>query len=232
MYLELCSVHNSLAPFLSFPYLHRPRPWSRDRMVQAESIADIVASIRNASSKPWSKFHWPVPGLSFQQAFTVALHHLLPGHYLALRNGDPIPDKLANWHLDYYHGTTVSALINNVLENGFKPSLGAGGEDMTKAWGFPVPLVYTSRLRNTAVHYPYAQELLPDLELVSMDGTLPLRVYTREIAIPERRVWCRKAGKNNQIAFMPDDMFITHVVFNTVTLSQGQLGLGSSSSLA
>ena len=195
-----------------------------------DSIADFVATLRSESSHQGSHFIWPVGSVAFQNAVAVALHHLPPGHYFTVRNGrDPPPHhytKGTEWLCDYYHGTTCFALQNGVLRNGLKASLGAGQWDCQRQYGTSVPMVYVSRNFNTACGYPWNDALktvrvpnhgeISGGELVAGDGTLPLRVLLRCTAVPERKLWSKRDGANSQDGFLPEDVFITHMIFYAV----------------
>ena len=70
------------------------KPYNPEFDVPYESVEDYILTLRTCCRKESSHFAWPVEGLSFQKAFTVALHHLPPGCMISIKNSHPLPDKL------------------------------------------------------------------------------------------------------------------------------------------
>ena len=54
---------------------------------------DYVATLRR-SCGPDSPFTWPSESMAFEQAITVAAHHLTPGHCMCIQNDRPIPQNI------------------------------------------------------------------------------------------------------------------------------------------
>ena len=195
-----------------------------------ESIADFVATLRAEGSYPQSHFQWPVGSIAFQNAMTVALHHLPPGHYITIKNGRDPPashfDEKEEYLLDFYHGTTCHALQHGIIRDGLQATLGTGSYDCLETYGVEVPMTYLSRNLETASGYPWNEALetvkIPNHgktaggELIANDGTLPMRCVLRCTAAAERRLWFKRAGTNTQDAFLPEDVFISHIMFYAV----------------
>jgi hypothetical protein len=161
--------------------------------VQYESVMDFVYTMRCCASNPTSVFQWPSDALSFQQAFTVALHHLPPGCMVTLnRRGIPqhlksASNELKSTVIEVYHGTSVTALPS-IFEGGLKPSFGVGSDMLAYHHGCPVPGVYVAKSWKVASTYPGIITTLPHHTckhgvsggtLVAMDGTFPLRAVIR-----------------------------------------------------
>ena len=74
----------SLDPNLNVP------PYDAEFDVPFDSVEDNILGLPTSYRAEDSRFAWPVEGLSFQKAFTVALHHLPPGCMIAIRSGQPL----------------------------------------------------------------------------------------------------------------------------------------------
>ena len=97
---------------------------------------------------------------------------------------------------DWYHGAPINVLTH-ILEEGLKPSFGAGGEQLAAHFGCGVPAVYLSSTWHNASFYPQekttgliptgkkgVEENLPGGTLISLDGTMPLRAVFRCLTRP------------------------------------------------
>ena len=117
----------------------------------------------------------------------------------------------------YYHGTGAHA-VPSIFSEGLRPTLGAGSDALLEYFGCPVLLNYWAKSLHVAAHYPIYSTTGPQPEsrgglsgadLVAYDGTPPLRATLRGLARSTRTVWSRKS---NQSGFMPQDVFITHLI--------------------
>ncbi len=216
--------------------------------VPYESISDFVCTLRNCATAANSVFLWPSPSINFMKALTVAIHHLPPGCMVTITNARPLPSSLLaprqEWQttggsqqaeasgggtlrtgvLEYYHGTYVSALPH-IMENGFKPTLGAGADNLQYHFGCSVPGVYVAKSWRVASTYPMMEttKVLPSCKhsvnggtLVAFDGTPPLRCVIRCLANPQNQLWHRST---NQCLFRPQDLHITHICIYAVSSS-------------
>ena len=108
-------------------------------------------------------------------------------HYFAWNEGTSGKQQLHHDAGVFWHGTSVHALPHIVAE-GFRPSLGAGCEQLMAHYGTAVPGVYVSPSWNVAATYPMKTTTGPvtidgerhgnglaGASLVARDGTHPMR---------------------------------------------------------
>jgi len=198
-----------------------------------DSITDFVSSIRAEASMPGAHFKWPEQRMTYEFMVAQAIHHLPPGYYVSIKNGNPCPKELLNQDNDpdwpgettvYYHGTTAHNLLRGIIRDGLKPSFGAGADATATTWGVKTPMVYLSRslecASNYPCHYPILsadkydnQDVPPGGEIISRDGTPPIRVMLQCISLNTRQLWHKKAKANDQRGFMPKYVYISHIIF-------------------
>ena len=225
------AVNKWYTPDVIHEYMKHAEPgafvYEPQNSMQYETIEDFVSTIRAAASHENSKFRWPEKMLSFEHAVSISLHHLPPGYMISIRNGKACPDNLLNSNegnlSEYWHGTTCYALARGIIRDGLKPTLGAGGSQAEEAWGVQIPMVYLSRIQDTAAYYPMHNGLMYNTgtgketrsggEIISRDGTPPLRAMVRVQAIDSYQLWHRKVKNNDQRAFRPQDLYISHIMF-------------------
>ena len=101
----------------------------------------------------------------------------------------------------WFHGTHAHA-VPQIMQEGFKPCLGAGADHLQYHFGMAVPGVYVADNFNTASQYPIyattgkvpvtgslkAQDI-PGGSVIAHDGTAPLRAVFRCIARKSDRLW-------------------------------------------
>ena len=196
---------------------------------QYPSVQDFVSTVRYESSQG-GQFVWPFHNISYEVGLAIALHNLPPGFMVTIPNGRPCPEEIASPQdgtcLEYWHGTTSYALTNGILRRGLMPVFGAGVANTLACWGVPVPMVYLSRSVGCAAHYPghpglrrsvspSTNEMMHAGEIISRDGTPPLRVLLHCKAVSQNQLWSRKGkkGANDQRAFRPKDVFITAITW-------------------
>ena len=198
-----------------------------------DSITDFVSSIRAEASMPGAHFKWPEQRMTYELMVAQAIHHLPPGYHVSIKSGNPCPKELLNQDHDpnwpgettvYYHGTTAHNLLRGIIRDGLKPSFGAGADAAATAWGVKTPMVYLSRslecASNYPCHYPILsadkydnQDVPPGGEIISRDGTPPIRVMLQCISLNTRQLWHKKVKSNDQRGFMPKYVYISHIIF-------------------
>lgn len=225
------AVNKWFTPAMIHDYMQDAEPgalvYEPQNSMQYETIEDFVSTIRAEASQEGSKFKWPERMISFEHAVAISLHHLPPGYMISIRNGRECPAELVNTTegnlSEYWHGTTCYALAKGIIRDGLKPTLGAGGSQAEEAWGVQCPMVYLSKIQDTAAYYPMHNGLMYNTgrgketrsggEIISRDGTPPLRAMVRVQAIDSYQLWHRKVKNNDQRAFRPQDLYISHIMF-------------------
>jgi len=100
------------------------------------------------------------------------------------------------------------------------PVIGAGSDAVHRQFGCPVPVVYASKRVETACTYPIASTTIGNKHnrwgiaggaLIATDGTHPMRAVIRVLANKKNYIWKKSDG--SQIAFRPQDLHITHIIF-------------------
>merc|ERR1711966_442938 len=85
-------------------------------------------------------------------------------------------------------------------------------------------MVYLSNNIESACYYPYYDTLTATYkfkdqgkpvggEIISRDGTPPIRVLLKCISLNTRQLWHKHAKKCDQRGFMPKYVYISHIVF-------------------
>ena len=161
--------------------------------------------------------------------FVVKNGRKLPARFLPSASGGgpaearaPTPEDV----VDLYHGIGVSDLAS-LMENGFKPTMGAGSDALHNHFGTLVPGVYMAYDFATAMTYPMActtREKVGGFRsgvqggtLLAYDGTYPLRAVVRCVAKRGDHLWRRSRQRGNaQALYMPKSVFITHIFFYAV----------------
>ena len=195
-----------------------------------DSVTDFVSSLRAEASMPGAHFKWPEQRMTYEMMIAQAIHHLPPGHHVSIKNGNLCPKKLLNdiheWGgelTEYYHGTTAHNLLRGIIRDGLKPTFGAGAEATETAWGQKTPMVYLSRSLECASNFPlhdamlaadkYENHGLPyGGEIISRDGTPPIRVMLRCISGNTRQLWHKHTKTNDQRGFMPKHVYVPHII--------------------
>ena len=193
-----------------------------------------LSSLRGAeASMPGAHFKWPEQRMTYETEMVIAqvIHHLPPGYHVSIKNGSPCPRELListpEWHgetAQYYHGATTHSLLRGIIRDGLKPTFGAGGGTTARAWGQNTPMVYLSKLLECACFYPnhdamHAAEPYMNYgvpwggEVISRDGTPPIRVVLRCISMSTKQLWHKRHKLNHQRGFMPKHVYISHIVF-------------------
>ena len=203
------------------------KPWNA---YVFDSITDFVSSLRAEASMPGAHFKWPEQRVTYEMVLAQAIHHLPPGYHVSIKNGNPCPKELLlsdpNWPgetAQYYHGTTTHSLLRGIIRNGLKPTFGAGGETTARARGQNTPMVYLSKLLECACFYPshdatHAMNPYKDYgrpwggEIISRDGTPPIRVVLRCISMNTKQLWHKHYKSNGQRGFMPKHVYISHIM--------------------
>ena len=145
--------------------------------------------------------------MTYEMMIAQAIHHLPPGYQVSIKNGNPCPKELLNsspeWSgvaTEYYHGTTAHNLLRGIIRDGLKPTFGAGAEATAEAWGTRTLMVYLSKILECASNYPLHDAMLAadkyknygipyGGEIISRDGTPPIRVLLRCISMNTRQLW-------------------------------------------
>jgi hypothetical protein len=146
------------------------------------------------------------------------LRHLLPGHYVhfKIREATQPQEPL-------YHGTSWMAL-KSILANGFLGSFGEGRVEMYKRFGEDRTVVYLSPLWENALRYPMAMQDVNKQfcgEVVASDVP-PIRTMLICGADVSRRRWKKRAGTNQQDAYLPEGLTVTAVVFQGMSTAPAE----------
>jgi hypothetical protein len=228
---------HSLEDIVKYVSLYPPFRYSPAQDVAMEtpyqSIYDFVTTMRHSATDDYKEkdpcpFLWPSERLNFMRSVAVALHHLPVGGMVCIKNAREIPEmlfaspfELKPHVLDMYHGSSPMA-VPSIMDQGFKPTLGAGCDALEEHFGVPVPGVYLAKSWKVASSYPIYATTGPVPEsksgvggatCVAIDGTPPLRAVIRCLVDTSNTLWHRGS---NQSLFKPSDIFITHVCFYAV----------------
>ena len=192
-----------------------------------DGITDFVSTLRTEAAMPGAHLKWPEQSMTYE----MAIAQVPPGFHVSIKNGNPCPKKLListeSWPgevAQYYHGTTAHNLLRGIIRDGLKPMFGSGGDTTARAWGQNTPMVYLSNLLECACFYPnhdttYAAGPYKNYgrpwggEIISRDGTPPIRVVLRCILMNTRQLWHKHKKGNDQRGFMPKHVYISHIIF-------------------
>ena len=163
--------------------------------------------------------------LQFEAAYLM----LAPGKHLRLlvRDAAGIPE---NFSETVYHGTSLGAL-GRIMDGGFRPSLGAGSDDVGRQYNCSLPMVYTSALLHTAAGYvgnERSGQRIGDGPMVNcvlwLKADPDMRLYRKA---PTKN----KSGqlRNEQQGYHPQDLVVSEIFLHcvasgTVTPEQARFG--------
>ena len=137
-------------------------------------------------------------------------------------SGTPIDPAWTKWDITQiqtvYYGFLPSFLIN-IVHDGFYREVGQGENRMQEVCGCSVEGVYcTDRLEDAlnslgllASGGPTSRAGYVGSELISEDGTIPLKVVIRYLADTTGLLWRREERNSRLFCFMPDALLITHI---------------------
>ena len=148
---------------------------------------------------------------------------------VTIKNGQPIPEKLYDEHgnldwqvSDFYHGKSAT-LVPRIMGQGLLPTIGVGSQHLEEQYGLPVPGVYVAKDWSVGSQYPIqpsTTEPIPQNKngvnggsLIALDGTPPMRVIIRCLGNTSRQLWHKS---KNQVLFMPENLYISHISFYAV----------------
>ena len=194
-----------------------------------ESVAQFVASVREAGNSFHSAFVFPSRRIQLQQQIETSLHFLPPGMAVVVKNAKPAPHGWTEGVgkiTDVYHGTLPSSTIP-ICAKGFGKTYGAGFHQLYRHFGVPVGGVYFAPTLSTAMRYPMgpgvnsnpvfeSKQGIPGGELIAQDGTMPMRCIFRCLVDVDDRLYKKDEGSNQQALFKPADVYISHLIFIAV----------------
>ena len=150
--------------------------------------------------------------------------------FLGTRLGDekeqgvPSDPQWANWDTSkamvVYHGCLPSLFIK-IAHHGFSRQIGAGNWRMKAVYGITTVGIYVTDRPETAL----SEALIPasggpagkpgysGSEVISEDGTIPLKCALRCLADPTGLLYRKEEEQNRTYCFIPDALYITHVTF-------------------
>ena len=211
-----------------------------DCWIPYATIQDFAQTLTQMRWAAGSYFKWPSVKLAFLKAMAVTFERLVPGTFFSVKNTAEVPEKFRarapgsrsaeggsryGTHPDlseYYHGTSLQAACQ-ILQQGFRGTLGAGSDTLRELYGLDVPGVYVAKTLSLALTYPMAATTGPRREdhggvsggtVPSLDPTCPIRVVFRCVAWQGQHLWHKRAGNwNNQYLYATTDLFVTHIYF-------------------
>ena len=145
---------------------------------------------------------------------------LEPGKHLCLKVQElgELPTRFSK---TVYHGTSLGAL-EKIMSEGFRPSVGAGSEAAGQKFGYPLPMVYTSGLLETARGYVGNVDNGQRIGSDERFGPKVNCVIWMQ-ADPEKRLFHKKATKNKsgqlrneQQGYHPKDLRITKIYLHCI----------------
>jgi hypothetical protein len=149
------------------PATTEPATAVSDHWVPTPSIQDFVATLRENTTAPGSRFQWPSSELNLQKLIEIAMHHLPPWTMFGLVNAQPEPTWARDQYtMVVYHGTYPENVLS-IVQDGFM-CVGStdpnrpGQYDVAKTFlrmddgSLPpsVPGVFCSTAFQTAAGYP------------------------------------------------------------------------------
>ena len=145
---------------------------------------------------------------------------LEPGKHLCLKVQE-VGELPTRFSKTVYHGTSLGAL-DKIVNEGFRPSVGAGSEAAGKKFGCALPMVYTSGLLETARGYVGNVENGQRIGSDERCGPMVNCVIWMQ-ADPDKRLFHKKATKNKsgqrrneQQGYHPDDLRITKIYLHCI----------------
>ncbi len=206
----LQGVHKSPSP-------HPIEDWQPYR-TPLHAAADMRAKASGLSAA----FRWPIGTARFLENLAIGLSELRPTWAICIKNArappifhQPPPGARFDIHT-FFHGTLLpNALM--IMADGFRCTFGALTNKMRRHFGSLEyhPVTYCARHFTTAMQYPMYQmiEGYGCGHVLAETGTCyPIRV----IFIVQGAQLRRLASQENQTAFLPYDMHISHVLFYAV----------------
>ena len=158
-------------------------------------------------------------GFQFEAAYLM----LEPGKHLCLsvRDAAGIGPRFTD---TVYHGTSLGAL-GRIMDSGFRPSLGAGSDEVGRQYNCSLPMLYTSELLNTAAGYVgNAQngQRIGDGPMVNC--VLWLKADT-DMRLCRKKPTRNKSGqlRNEQQGYHPQDLRVTEIFLHCVALGTATL---------
>ena len=161
--------------------------------------------------------------------YEAAYLMLVPGKHLRLvvRDAAGLEPRFSH---TVYHGTSLGALCG-IMDSGFRPSLGAGSDEVGRQYNCSLPMVYTSALKVTAAGYVgNAQngQRIGDGPLVNcliwLKADKGMRLFRKS---PVRN----QSGqlRNEQQGYHPQDLVVSKIYLHcvasgTVTPAQARFG--------
>ena len=113
----------------------------------------LLCNVSAAPGWPPGRFFRHILGGTMRDNGQLETAYLMlePGKHLCLKVQEPesIPTRYSK---TVYHGTSLGAL-EKIMGEGFRPSRGAGSDEVGKKYGCSLPMVYTSGLLETAHGY-------------------------------------------------------------------------------
>ncbi|MFM7989074.1 MAG: hypothetical protein ACKPKO_58150, partial [Candidatus Fonsibacter sp.] len=119
-----------------------------------------------------------------------------------------------------YYGCFPSFLLN-IIRDGFYREVGPGENRMKEVFGCSVEGVYCTDRPDSALESisyiasggPAGKAGYSGSELITEDGTIPLKVVIRCLADSTGLLWRREEQERRLFCYMPDALFITHIYF-------------------
>ena len=145
---------------------------------------------------------------------------LEPGKHLCLKVQEPesIPTRYST---TVYHGTSLGAL-EKIMVEGFRPSRGAGSDEVGKKYGCSLPMVYTSGLLETAHGYvgnaDNGQRIGSGERLGPKVNCVVWMKADKEGRLFHKKPRKNKSGQkvNEQQGYHPKDLMITRIYLHCI----------------
>ena len=181
----------------------------------------VVASCALHYMAPWQALSIKNALLQPQWA-TEALLGTRPGDEKEM--GVPTDPKWAAWGTSkamvVYHRCLPSMLVK-IVHDGFSRKIGQGSWQRKEVYGVTTagvhvpdrPATACSEILIEACIGPAARAGYSSSEIISEDGTIPMKCVLRCLADPTGLLFRREEEKNRIFCFMPDALYSTHVTF-------------------